>query len=154
MPVSGLHRPAARFVLAGEVWEAPTLDLMIAECGTGDIIHAGTFFGDFLPGLSAGVADGAKIWAFEPHPESFRCALLTVLLNDLENIELSNAGVGDRQESGLLVTRDFDGISLGGASQILPGVDEQRDIRGTNRVPTSLVTLDKTIPSDRTVSIL
>jgi predicted ABC-type transport system involved in lysophospholipase L1 biosynthesis ATPase subunit len=28
------------------------------------------------------------VWAFEPHPENFRCAELTLRLNALENVQL------------------------------------------------------------------
>lgn len=154
VPVSGLHRPAAIFLLRGDVWEAPTIQLMLSACANGDVVHAGTFFGDFLPALSAGVGPSAKIWAFEPHPESYRCARITVLLNDLQNVVLGNAGLADFPDSRPIVTADHRGVSLGGASQIMPATGDGWEPRGTQVALAHLVTLDDTIPEDRTVSII
>ena len=72
------HRPAVRLVKAGDVYEPDTIAFMRDHAGAGDVIHAGTFFGDFLPGLSAAMAKGAKIWAYQnmtdilEHPHGYK----------------------------------------------------------------------------------
>ena len=78
IPNESIDRPAAQSVLSGAVWEKTTIEYMIAQAGGGDIVHAGTYFGDFLPALSVGIAPGAKVWAFEPNSVNYRCAAMTV----------------------------------------------------------------------------
>jgi hypothetical protein len=41
IPVSALHHPVALSVFAGGVWEPETIELMVAHCTAGDIVHAG-----------------------------------------------------------------------------------------------------------------
>lgn len=154
VPTSGLRRPAALHVLAGDVWEAPTLDFMAANCRDGDVVHAGTFFGDFLPPLARSLSSGAKVWAFEPHPESYRCASITIQLNQLSNIHITNAGLGEHSGSQLLVTNDFGGVPLGGASQIVPNSNDVWGSRGDQTVPVQIVTVDDVVPENRSVSII
>jgi FkbM family methyltransferase len=148
VPASSQHRPAAATVLKGQVWEARTLAFIAANCGTGDIVHAGTYFGDFLPALSKALAPGARLWAFEPSSENHACALRTIELNGLSNVTLMRAGLGDRAETGNLAIGK-PGMAGGGACRIRrrekPGVDHER-------VP--LVTVDETVPEERTVSVL
>ncbi|WP_424988408.1 FkbM family methyltransferase [Microbulbifer sp. S227A] len=147
IPAAVQSRPAARAVLAGRVFEPDTIDFMRANCGDGDIIHAGTFFGDFLPGLSAGMAKGAKVWAFEPNPGSFAAAQQTVTLNDLGNVELQNSAVSDRAGELLFQTHRKDGSPMGGVSRVVeaPG-------QGVSAVGS--VMLDYAVPTARKVSIL
>ncbi len=151
VPDSSRDRPAARSVLAGEVWEPSTIEFMVGRVGRGDIVHAGTFFGDFLPALSRACADGAKVWAFEPNPENHRCASITVAVNGLQNVELMNAALGE--ESGLLPLQisDESGSALGGVSRLVlrppPG-----DSKHFTKV--QVVRLDDVVPPERPVSIL
>ncbi len=154
VPVAAIHRPVALSVLAGRVWEAETLDLMVAHCGTGDIVHAGAFFGDFLPALAAASARvGRKIWAFEPSPESYRCAAVTLLLNQIDNVELINAGLGDRQSSGQLVVSNRR-QPLGGGAYILQGPSNPKDNRAGRTTPVRIVAIDDIVPEDRPVSVI
>jgi FkbM family methyltransferase len=154
VPVSGLRRPAALCVLAGKVWEAPTIDLMVSLCEGGDIVHAGTFFGDFLPALAAAcAAAGHRVWAFEPNPESYRCAAVTLELNEISNVALINAGLGERSDNRHLVTAEK-GISLGGASHIASGALGGPEARGISITPIRIVTVDDTVPQDRPVSVI
>lgn len=151
MPLSSGRRPAARRILSGDVWEPRTIEYMAAHCGQGDIVHAGTYFGDFLPALSRACSDGAKVWAFEPNPENHRCAVVTTLLNDLGNVVLTHAGLGDREGTLTLMTSDGRGRSLGGASRVV----EQRTERGLNRyAEVRMVRIDDAVPAERQVSIL
>jgi len=150
LPLSSIHRTAARKILHGLVYEPQTLEFMRDNCGTGDIIHAGTYFGDFLPALSQACSAEARVWAFEPNSENFRCAQITVLINDLVNVTLQNAGLGDKKDSLKMRTKNENGKGLGGKSRIVsseeynPALDEQVDI----------VTIDDIVEHDRQVSII
>ncbi|MCA0995325.1 FkbM family methyltransferase [Alloyangia pacifica] len=140
-------RPAAKAVLAGGVYEPETIAFMRAHAGGGDVIHAGTFFGDFLPGVAAALAPGAMLWAFEPNPGSCACARETIALNGLQNVTLTNAGLSNREEEMHFRTHDAAGAALGGLSHFTdaPGP-------GVTTVQTAM--LDFAIPRDRKVSIL
>lgn len=94
VPLSASYRPAARKVLAGKVWEPDTIEFMIANARHADIVHAGTFFGDFIPALARAVGSDHRVWAFEPNPENARCARMTIALNDLQNVTLTAASLG------------------------------------------------------------
>lgn len=147
VPLSSLHRPAARTILAGNVWEATTIQFLTGHCRDGDVVHAGTYVGDFLPVLSrAGDAD-AKARAFEPNPENYRCACMTAYVNGLQNVELTNVALGERQGVLPLVTGGVHGASLGGLCRIGQAGDNRSiDVRG--------VTIDDVVPSDRNVSLI
>lgn len=150
LPESSLHRTAPRKVLRGKVYEPATIEFMRAHCGSGDIVHAGTYFGDFLPGLSQACAEGSTIWAFEPNPENYRCAQITVLINSLDNIQLTNAGLGESTDSLYMRTHDTQGVSLGGKSHMVS--KEEFDSHTDEEV--HIVTIDSTIDSKRPVSII
>lgn len=142
VPLAASHRIAAQQVLHGEVYEAETIRLIASECGRGDVVHAGTFFGDFLPAIAR--AASGMVWAFEPNPESRRCAAATVLLNDLENVRLIHAALGQRSGWAQLSTADERGLPRGGSSCVAEG--------GDTRVP--MKTIDEVVPADRRVSVL
>lgn len=150
VPDASRHRPAARAVLAGEVYEPDTIAFMRANCKAGDIVHAGTYFGDFLPALATALAPAAKVWAFEPSPESYRCARITLELNAIDNVVLTRAGLGAERASGLVRTLDDDGHALGGASRIT-SEDASRAV-GAERV--EMLTVDEAVGPDRQVSLL
>lgn len=150
VPESSCHRPAARRILMNGVYEPKTISFMVSNCGQGDIVHAGTYFGDFLPALSNGLDDGSKIWAFEPNPENFRCTKITVEINAIKNIELINAGLGEKQDTLLVKTEDKQGRSLGGGSRIISR--KKAIISGTQKV--DIVAIDDVIDSQRNVSII
>ncbi len=149
MPVSSQHRTLNQKILKGQVFEPDTLHYMQENAKNGDVIHAGTFFGDFFPALSSGVSDTAKIWAFEPNPESFRCAQITLVLNDIHNINLQPAGLGDTSSKINLTTKSKKGVSLGGSSLI-----ESEEKSGKTTEEVRILTIDEAIPSDRNISII
>jgi FkbM family methyltransferase len=151
VPLSSKHRPAAEDILSGEVWEEEIIEFLMSRCGDGDIVHAGTFFGDFLPALSQSLAQGSRIWAFEPNPENYRCAFITTYINGLQNVELINAGLGERQGFLQMVTSDTDGKSLGGGSRMILETDKDST---AGSITVEVVTVDEVIPSERKISII
>lgn len=151
VPLSSQHRPAAKMILEGEIWEPRTIEFLVSRCGGGDIVHAGTFFGDFLPALSRSSAQGAQIWAFEPNPENYRCASITMYINGLQNVKLINAGLGERRGYLPLVISDTDGLSLGGGSRI---VQEEDEGETNGSITVEVVTVDEVIASEREISIM
>jgi len=122
LPNKSSIRPAVQKVMRNKIYEPQTIEFIckIIKEDKGNIVHAGTFFGDFLPALSkAAVHSNQKIWAFEPNIESYRCAQITLLLNSIENVELINAGLGDKQQQQHLQIKDTKGKHVGGASKIV-----------------------------------
>jgi FkbM family methyltransferase len=144
IPTAAAHRPAAQRVIGGGVWENTTVEFMIAKCNGGDIVTAGAFFGDMIPALSK--ATKGTVWAFEPNPENYRAAAITILLNDLPNVRLQNRALGTKSEMRSLVVRDIFGRSLGGLSKI---AEQSAD----DTVMIEMVGLDETVRSER-LSIL
>lgn len=127
------------------MWEPDTLSLI--RSAPGDVVHAGTFFGDFLPAL-ASARDGI-VWAFEPNRENYRCARITADLNALENVTLTHAALSDTPGEAVLTTSDRHGRPSGGGSRLISGAP---DGRGHETVP--VVTIDEAVPSDRQVGVL
>jgi len=150
IPESCLHRPAAVRVLAGGVHEPDTIDYIAKHCSNGDIIHAGTFFGDFLPGISVALSSESKIWAFEPNLESYRCAQITIEINSLTNVVLACKGLGAQKGREFLRTRDFGGMELGGASRIVSHLESECN-HGSF---VEMDTIDDVIPRERNVSLI
>ncbi len=143
VPGSSQSRPACEAILSGDVWEPQTIELMRKECGTGDIVHAGAFFGDFLPALSQAAASNTKIWAFEPSIENYRCAKITSEINRLVNVELTHAALGARRDNARIKTIDAAHGALGGSATISSDGTEDVDV----------VTIDE-ITQGRNVSIV
>lgn len=150
VPLSSHHRPAARNILSNKVHEPETIKYVLDNCNDGDIVHAGTYFGDFLPAFSKGVAPNAKVWAFEPNPENYRCARITLELNGIENTVLTNAGLGDKKATLLIKTRNVKGQALGGSSRIITEKLDNEKITD----PVQVVTIDDAVNSERFVSII
>jgi FkbM family methyltransferase len=150
IPLSSRHRPAAQRILSGDVHEEETIAYMIKSYRGGDIIHAGTYFGDFLPALSRACGD-AKVWAFEPNPENYRCALITTLINDLKNVELTHAGLGAENGPVHMMVSDEGGRSLGGASRVVESVDGGHS---GHFAKVNIVRIDDVVPPDRRIAIL
>lgn len=154
IPDGTAHRPASACLLRGEVWEADTIAFIAAHHGGADVIHAGTFFGDFLPALSQALTPDQLIWAFEPNAENFFCATLTMKVNGLSNVRLTHAGLG--AENSQLPQKQWDSkkqMKAGGASKIYMDITGKapadftnvsvvrgEDIIGSRRV--SLIHLD------------
>jgi len=149
MPISSQHRTLNQKILKGEVYEPDTIQFMKENVKEGDIVHAGTFFGDFLPVISRSISEKGKIWAFEPNPESYRCAQITILLNDIQNVSLLNAGLGDSPSRVNLTTKDKNGTSLGGSTNL---VVQDNEVEKTEQI--DILTIDGSVPKNRNISIL
>ena len=150
VPLSSRQRIASQVVLWGDVFEPHTIDFIVKHVNDGDVIHAGTFFGDFLPALSRACANSCQIWAFEPEPENYRCAAITILINDLKNVNLINAGLGETTGVGELVTRDDNGTALGELSYIC----QHSGPKAPNATPIKIVAIDDVIAKDRKITVL
>jgi FkbM family methyltransferase len=133
------------------VWEADTLDLVRGVESGADIVHAGTYFGDFIPALARSRTDGAVVWAFEPGAENFRCSEITVELNELENVVLTHAGLGASDGDALLATSDRAGLALGGASRL---ITDRARARWHANEEVRLVTVDGIVGADRPVAAI
>ena len=150
VPRSCHHRHAVQAILAGEVYEPDTISYMQDLCGDGDIVHAGTFFGDFLPALSTACGPDQTIWAFEPNRESYRCAIITIALNDLTNVRLTNAGLSDRDAALSLEVIDSKGQKLGGGSRFVG----ENQTPGDRTINARALCLDDIVPEDRDVNLI
>lgn len=148
VPVSTQHGVLSQKIMQGEVYEPDTIEFMRSHVKKGDIIHSGACFGDFFPALSTALHPDAKIWSFEPSSEGFRCAEITLQLNNIKNINLSPKGLGEKSSSEFLNTKSKTGKSLGGASSIVSGSN-----KGVLE-EIELTSIDDSIPSDRNITIL
>src|SRR5262249_33851709 len=119
VPASSRSRPAAAMVLAGKVWEPKTIAYMASNCADGDIVHAGTYFGGFLPALSKALSAGAHLWALDPPRENYACAMETIELNAIPNATLIQAGLGERSDTRPLQTGSPTNPRAGGASRFV-----------------------------------
>ena len=152
VPLSSHHRPNAQYILGGGVAEPDTIEYMIKNCKNGDIISAGAYYGDFLPALSEGVSNNAKVWTFEPNIENYLCAKITLEINYIKNTILTNTGLGEKEEVKLLATKDVSGRSLGGTSRVIHSSEKIRDMTDLDSI--RIVTIDDIINEDRSISIL
>jgi FkbM family methyltransferase len=150
IPKSSQHRPAPQAVLRGDVWELETIDFMRRHVGDRDIVHAGMFFGDFLPGLASAMAPGRTIYGFEPNAENFTAAQWTVALNGLANVRLFNTGLGAEPKQARMRT-SLHGRALGGASHMIdqPGPGDDGGVDAVD-----LVTIDASLPASADIGIL
>lgn len=140
-------RNAVKKIMSGEVYEPDTIQYIREHSKGGDVIHAGTFFGDFLPGISSGIGENAVVWAYEPSRSNFNCAEITLKLNQLQNVRLFNKGLGNEPGKIDFFESDESGNPFGGGSSFAK----------THLKPTSsveVVRIDDEIPPERKVSII
>lgn len=117
VPKYAKHRPAAGTVLSGKTWEPETHALVegLLARRPGDIVHAGAFFGDMLPGFSR---SARTVYAFEPVLENYVLARLCVTENEIENVQLFHAALSDHAGTGRIATVGKDGRHKGGNSSL------------------------------------
>lgn len=147
-PLSSKKNPAIQKIFRAKVFEPETIKFMIKNCGKGDIVHAGTFFGDFLPGLSNALPEDSKVWAFEPNIENFRCAQITCLINNLKNVNLRNVGLGAHKSTVKMLVETESGIGLGGMSKII------NEPKKGKTIDVDINSIDEMVPKDRLISII
>lgn len=118
VPKYAEHRPASRAILNGQFHEPKTHSIIaeLLSIRPGNIVHAGTFFGDMLPSFSK--ACSGTVYAFEPVLENYVLAKLCVEQNNLENVLLQNAGLSSSIAVARVNTGVQQGAHRGGASQI------------------------------------
>ena len=116
LPEGVEHRPAAQLALQGDVYEPDTIQYMIDNCGDGAIVHAGAFFGDFIPALAS---TGNHVLCFEPVTDNFDAAVETIRLNLPEDhdVLLVHGALGAEPEMAQIMWKDHLGQKLGGASR-------------------------------------
>ncbi|EDP97946.1 FkbM family methyltransferase [Kordia algicida OT-1] len=146
-PYSAQKESVVQEILKGNVYEPETIQYIIDNCSDGDVVQAGAYFGDFLPGIAKHISKNAQVWTFEPSKEYYRCAQITILINDLANVNLFQVGLGAEKSQVQLQIETEDGRRLGGASRII-------DSKSGKFVPINIETLDSMIPENRNISIL
>jgi FkbM family methyltransferase len=149
VPLSSQHRPAVQSVLSGKVWEPETIEYLVKNAPRGDIFHAGAFFGDFLPALSRCRTGDELVWAFEPNAENFRCAQITIIVNGIANVRLSNSALGCSPSERQLITGDSAGRSLGGGSYLTDDIAPSQP-----SILVSIRPIDDIVWTDREVSTI
>jgi len=117
IPQASIDRPACQAFLSGRYYEPKTHQLIrrIYDCIPGDLVHAGTFFGDMIPSFSNSIGPEGKLYCFEPVLESYILAKKCIETNECNNVILTNCGVSDKINSLRIQTG---GGKLGGGSSI------------------------------------
>ena len=146
-PFSAQQESVVQEILKGNVYEPNTIQYIIDHCENGDVVQAGAYFGDFLPGIAKNISKNAQVWTFEPSSEYYRCAEMTIRINGLINVNLFQVGLGEIKSEQKLQIETEEGRRLGGASRII-------DSENGKFVPIIIETLDSIIPEDRDISIL
>lgn len=130
VPKYAINRTCSRRILEKSYFEPMLhqfIGKMFAGC-QGNMVHAGTFFGDMLPSFSMKVS--GTIYAFEPVLENYIIAKKTVDQNRLDNVILYHAGLGAASSSATIITGTAD-QHFGGGSFI-----ETSDDTRPSRLPT------------------
>ena len=127
----------AQTILDGDVHEDTTIDYIRSICG--NIIHAGSGFGDFLPALK----NCDKVWAFEPNKLMYESSLSTISLNQLDNVEIFPYAIGEYDGECTLQHIDENGLEMGPRSEI-----------GDVGYGVEMVKLDSIIPKDCKISLI
>jgi len=148
IPKSSQHRPAAQVVMKGNVYEPETIKFLLNNGDDGLIIHAGTFYGDFLPAL---MQSGKRVYAFEPVKENYEHARETMELNDYpdHNVLLFQGGLGDVSERRDIMTVNHAGKNLGGMSRYVYERAKPEQLEST-----TVMVLDSCVTEHEDVSII
>ena len=137
IPKSIEYTYTSQIILNGGVHEDTTIDYL--KSVGGNIIHAGSGFGDFLPALK----DCDSIWAFEPNRLMYQSSLGTIELNNLSNVNLFPYAIGEYEGVVNLKELDDSGIQMGPRSEI-----------SDNGVEVKITKLDSIIPKDCKISAI
>ena len=149
LPEAYVKREAPRVLARGGVYERDTLQLLRRLLkGGGDAISGGAFIGDFLPALSQALVPDARLYSFEPNPNSAAAARFTIALNDLDNVVLQETAVSSEAGHLKLQTEGEDGRALAGSSRIV-GADATGDT-----VEVAVSRLDDMVPKSRKLALI
>ena len=105
----------AQTIINGNVHEPTTIEYL--KSIGGNIIHAGTGFGDFLPALK-----NFNVFTFEPNQLMYHAALETIKLNNLTNVTIYPYAIGDYDGENKLKHIDQLGQEMGPRSEIGDGI--------------------------------
>ena len=105
----------AQTIINGNVHEPTTIEYL--KSIGGNIIHAGTGFGDFLPALK-----NFNVFTFEPNQLMYHAALETIKLNNLTNVTIYPYAIGDYDGENTLKHIDQLGQEMGPRSEIGDGI--------------------------------
>jgi FkbM family methyltransferase len=148
VPVSSSYTYTSQAILNGNVHEPDTIRFIAENSGDGHIVHAGTGFGDFLPGIANSCK--ATIWTFEPNQENYFCAKKTIELNKLANVNLFNVGLGKEQKKSFLRVEQ-NNKKLGPRCEIF----ESKELLQAGELESiEIVPLDSIIHQDTKVTII
>jgi FkbM family methyltransferase len=138
VPWYGVHRPVAASILRKK-YSTPGLHALVETLMTarpGNMVHAGTFFGDMLPSFARKTP--GLVYAFEPVLENYLLARRITERNQLDNVLLFHAGLAERSRPGVVETRE-EQQHRGGGSFVVS--DPERQTFATQRV--SLISIDQ-----------
>jgi len=148
VPRAFRERVVPKVLAKGKVYEPNTIEFMRRKAGTGDVISGGAFVGDFLPGLSEALTEGAQLHTFEPNPLSYAAAEQTIKLNGLTNVVIQPVAVGAAPGKLFLRTIMADGSIAAARARIV-----NRE-HGDATVEVEVKRLDDMVPQDRHISVL
>lgn len=137
IPKSVEYTYTSQFILNGGVHEDTTIDYL--KSIGGNIIHAGTGFGDFLPALK----DCDSVWTFEPNRLMYQSSLETIYLNNLCNVHIFPYAIGNYDGIANIKEVDENGIEMGPRSEI-----------SDNGVEVKITKLDSIIPKECKISLI
>jgi len=137
IPKSVEYTYTAQLILEGGVHEDTTIEYL--KSIGGNIIHAGTGFGDFLPALK----DCDSVWAFEPNHLMYKSSIETISLNNISNVKLFPYALGRYDGIGNLKNIDESGLEMGPRSEM-----------SDDGVEVKIVKLDSIIPKDVKISVI
>ena len=137
IPKSVEYTYTADFILKGGVHEDTTIEYL--KSIGGNIIHAGSGFGDFLPALK----DCDSVWAFEPNTLMYESSLETISLNNISNVKLFPYALGRYNGIGTLKHIDESGLEMGPRSEM-----------NDDGIKVKMVKMDSMIPKDIKISVI
>ena len=121
VPEYAAQVPVARRIL-GRTLVSPRLHKLVRtvmEERPGSMVHAGTFFGDMLTSFSRKTP--GQLYAFEAVLENYLFARATIDANDLRNVLLFHAALGETNSLVEVQTAHQRGHHRGGASYVVEG---------------------------------
>ena len=127
VPPDYMCNSATRGYLYSRISEKEIIDIIHKRVDSfpGNIIHAGAYFGDMIPSLSAICSSESKIFAFEVDPISYELARETLRLNMIDNCILFNMALWSSPTNLACESQYTPELKLGGKSSAIPISDER-----------------------------